>query len=76
MTDKEIILESRIEQLQKEKNELFEKTEQLKIEKWDLISIIKATAELINKFETYNELSFEILYQHIENVLKKHGIQM
>ena len=77
MTENEkIILESRIEQLEKYKNELFGETEQLKKQKWELISIIKATAELINKFEMYNEMSFEILFQHIENILKKHGVKI
>ena len=49
---------------------------QLESEKAELISIIKAMAELIDKFELYNELSFEILYQHIENALRKHGVTL
>ena len=48
------------------------KIEELEQQEAELISVIKATAELIEKFELWNELSFEILFSHIENVLNKY----
>ena len=48
------------------------KITELEQQKAELISVIKATAELIEKFELWNELSFEILFSHIENVLNKY----
>lgn len=45
---------------------------ELEQQKAELISVVKATAELIEKFELWNELSFEILFSRIENVLKKY----
>ena len=66
------ILESKIEVLERENEYLKTMNDGLLQHKNELISIIKATAELIEKFELWNELSFEILFSHIENILKKH----
>ena len=53
-------------------SELIERITELEQQNKELISVIKATAELIEKFELWNELSFEILFSHIENVLNKY----
>lgn len=58
--------------LPREVFDYLEELENLEQQKAELISVVKATAELIEKFELWNELSFEILFSHIENVLKKY----
>lgn len=61
-----------LHELKSEKFVMKKKLLEFEQQKAELISVIKATAELIEKFNLWNELSFEILFSHIENVLNKH----